>query len=142
MSEVIGGYDYYYGAAQSEIARLTAELATVKAARDRQTELLKLTGPYPHMCRNNHLQIGYAGEYREGDERCPLCCVLDDLTASRATVAELRGELATAEWLLRGARKMMQNSDGRPRVGMNSQCEATDSFLSRRTQPAATGDVG
>jgi hypothetical protein len=41
---------------------------------------------YPHMCRNDHIEIGHA--YSGDDERCPLCQTI-------AALEKIREEAAT-----------------------------------------------
>lgn len=35
---------------------------------------------YPHMCRDEHVEIGFREEAPDGDERCPICYLRDWLT--------------------------------------------------------------
>lgn len=56
------------------------------------TELrVKMRNCYPHMCRDDHQQIGHSDSE---SERCPLCRANDQIAALREQIAEMEGELA------------------------------------------------
>lgn len=61
------------------IARLSAEL---ESANNRA---------YPHMCRDEHEEIGHSNSE---NERCPLCVALDENATLRATVNQLKKDYA------------------------------------------------
>lgn len=57
--------------------------------RKRIAELERLKhNSYPHMCRDEHVQIGHADN---SSELCPLCRVINERDALRAEVKRLTG---------------------------------------------------
>lgn len=84
---------------------LTRELAELRVQNERQAESLKHLDPkaYPHMCRDDHEQIGFSGD----DELCPVCKRENTITSLRAQLAAARGMvdaspirgLSKSDWL-------------------------------------------
>ena len=71
----------------------THSRAEMLAAKDAEIERLKWNS-YPHMCRDEHVQIGHSDSE---NERCPLCRANDAFDAQKALVQTLRTALEEAK---------------------------------------------
>lgn len=57
--------------------------------RDKPTKEGEAVSNYPHMCRDDHDEIGYSGD----SERCPVCRMRDELEAENARLTAVNDML-------------------------------------------------